>query len=172
MTEFSPMPTRPPPTRFACHRLGYAGRHALYRRLFRAGRLLGRRLSSEGFTAYELQQFAAVFDLIETLTNLTINIATDSTEAEFVVILDTNEINGAFLGYFNPPGEDNQGVGVFDGNGWDREAGGNLEQGGDGWYTIVHEFMHGAWPGAPARYRRHLDRDGRCDRRLRQLWHL
>ena len=99
--------------------------------------------TSEGFNAYEMQQFGLVFDLIETYTNLTINIANTSTNAEFVVLLDLDEVSGDFLGYFNPPGETNQGVGVFDGTQWDRAAGGDLERGGYGFVTIAHEFMHG-----------------------------
>ena len=58
------------------------------------------------------------------------------------------------LGYFNPPGETNAGVGVFwrDGFGWDEDGpttdtanreNGGLEQGGYAFYTLVHEFGHG-----------------------------
>ena len=43
-----------------------------------------------------------------------------------------------YLGYFNPPGERKEGVGVFIGDLWDRSAGGDLEQGGFGCVTVVH----------------------------------
>ena len=58
------------------------------------------------------------------------------------------------MGYFNPPGETNAGVGVFwrDGFGWDEDGpsvdtanreNGGLEEGGYAFYTLVHEFGHG-----------------------------
>ncbi|MEW6493242.1 MAG: M10 family metallopeptidase [Cyanobacteriota bacterium] len=46
------------------------------------------------------------------------------------------------LGAFNPPGEFGEGIGYFnwEGRGWD-EAG--LQQGGDGFITLIHELGHG-----------------------------
>ncbi|MEZ5715570.1 MAG: pre-peptidase C-terminal domain-containing protein [Paracoccaceae bacterium] len=99
--------------------------------------------TSEGFNAYEIGQFQLAFDVIESYTNLTFNVVNDPANAHMVVVLDTNEVLGEFLGYFNPPGTYNQGVGVFDGTSWDRTAGGDLERGGYGFVTIVHELLHG-----------------------------
>ena len=99
--------------------------------------------TSEGFNAYEMAQFQTVFNLFESIADLHFNIVTSDANADFILVLDTNEIGGAFLGYFNPPGTSGAGIGVFDGASWDRSAGGDLERGGNGFYTIIHELGHG-----------------------------
>lgn len=100
-------------------------------------------VTSEGFNAYELSRFQAAFDLIEAVSGLTFIVQTTDDEADFRLILDTNETSGV-LGYMFPPGFGNEpGVGVFAGNLWDRSAGGNLENGGLGFVTVVHELLHG-----------------------------
>ena len=98
---------------------------------------------SEGFNAYEIGQFQAAFAAIEAVTNLNFSIVTAPTNATFQLVLDTNESNGNFLGYFNPPGESSSGIGVFDGGLWDRGSGGDLSVGGFAFVTIVHELLHG-----------------------------
>ncbi|CAN0569374.1 unnamed protein product, partial [Laminaria digitata] len=99
--------------------------------------------TSEGFNAYEQSRIAAVFEQIAQVSGLRF-VQTDSrAAADFVLVLDTNESRGEFLGYFNPPGEFNAGVGVFDATLWDRTAGGDLEPGGFGMVTITHEVLHG-----------------------------
>ncbi|MGJ8628914.1 MAG: pre-peptidase C-terminal domain-containing protein [Sulfitobacter sp.] len=101
--------------------------------------------TSEGFNAYERAQFMAAFDLLESITNLQFNIVTTAAAADFRLILDTNEMASGSLGQMNPPGFGgaDTGVGVFNGSEWDRSAGGTLERGGQGFYTIVHELLHG-----------------------------
>jgi len=98
--------------------------------------------TSEGFNAYEIGQFQAAFAMISSVTNVTFNNVGSAAAADFKLVLDTNEIGG-FLGYFNPPGEPNEGVGVFNGAAWDYTPGGDLEEGGYGFVTIVHELLHG-----------------------------
>ena len=99
-------------------------------------------MDSEGFNAYEKSRFEAAFDLISSVSGLEFVITNDP-NADFQLMLDTDEIRGDYLGYFAPPGEYGAGVGVFDGSSWDRYAGGDLELGGYGFVTIVHELLHG-----------------------------
>jgi len=106
----------------------------------------GRRVDgyvSEGFNDYEKARFAAAFSLIEEVTGLTFREVGNARSADFRLALDLDETDGEFLGYFNPPGEDGGGAGVFDGAQWDRTAGGSLQAGGYDFVTIVHEILHG-----------------------------
>lgn len=102
--------------------------------------------TSEGFNAYEQAQIMAALGAIEDVTNLKFNVVTNAANADFQLVLDTNEIGAdGYLGVFNPPGETYEGIGIFNGigAGWDRSAGGGLEPGGYGYTTIVHELLHG-----------------------------
>ena len=102
-------------------------------------------ITSEGFRPYERAQFLAAFAQIEAVSGLRFNITTDP-NADFQIVLDTNEIGtgkNAYLGVFNPPGEATEGVGIFNGQMWDRQAGGDLERGGAGYVTLMHEILHG-----------------------------
>ena len=99
--------------------------------------------TSEGFNGYERARFAEAFDLIEAVTNLEFSVVNRARDADFRFVLDLNEDTEGFSAYFNPPGEQNEGVGVFDGTQWDRTAGGDLRMGGDGFATITHELLHG-----------------------------
>lgn len=102
--------------------------------------------TSEGFNAYECAQILEILDYISTLADLDFNIVTNVNQAELILVLDLNEISNErdpFLGYFNPPGTANAGVGVFNGDLWDRRAGGDLERGGFGYVTLNHELLHG-----------------------------
>ena len=102
-------------------------------------------VTSEGFNAYERQQFLQAFASISEVTNLTFNVVNSGDGADWELILDTNELNGVY-GRFNPPGyggDGNDGVGQFAGNLWDRFAGGDLTEGGFGYFTIMHEMLHG-----------------------------
>lgn len=96
---------------------------------------------SSGFTAYERGQFQQAFDRLEALTDLEFQITNDP-NADLQLVLSTDD-NFDFLGFFNPPGEDYAGVGVFNGNAWDRQSGGDLALGGFGYVTLVHEILHG-----------------------------
>jgi len=100
--------------------------------------------TSEGFNDYEIQQFMLAFDYVSAVADLTF-VVTDDPDADLRVVLDTNEIvneRESFLGYFNPPGTNGAGIGVFNGASWDREPGGGLDEGGFDFVTIVHEFLH------------------------------
>lgn len=99
--------------------------------------------TAEGFNAYEKERFQQAFDLISAATGLTFRTVDRASEADLKLVLDLNEGEGDFLGYFNPPGEANEGVGVFDGRQWDRAPGGSLDAGGYDFVTIVHELLHG-----------------------------
>lgn len=100
--------------------------------------------TSEGFNAYEIAQFEASFELVSSVADVTF-VVTDDADADLRLVLDTNEISDErfpFLGYFNPPGERGEGIGVFNGDSWDRESGGSLDVGGYDFVTITHEFLH------------------------------
>lgn len=98
-------------------------------------------VTSEGWTAYEISQFEAAFDLISAVADVTFNVVSNRSTSDFVLIADTNEFDS--LGYFNPPGTTNAGTGVFGVDDWDRGPNGDLQQGGFGFVTIVHELLHG-----------------------------
>lgn len=103
--------------------------------------------TSEGFNAYEKEQFQKAFDMITAVSGLTFQIGNDP-DADFKLVLDTNEIrreSDPFLGQFNPPGfgGNDSGVGVFNGHAWDRQADGNLDVGGEAFVTVTHELLHG-----------------------------
>ena len=105
----------------------------------------GETFTSEGFTAYEKAQFTLAFSRISDMVDLSFRVVTSRTagaNADFQIVLDTNEIRGEFLGIFMPPGEPYAG-GVFDGSSWARSPGGDLAEGGFGYATIMHELLHG-----------------------------
>lgn len=97
-------------------------------------------VTSEGFNAYEIRQFELAFEMISEVTNVTFNTVSSRAQSDWTVVLDTNELPAGLLGYFYLPGGSG---GVFNGDEWDRSAGGNLEVGGTGFATIVHELLHG-----------------------------
>lgn len=102
--------------------------------------------TSEGFNSYERGQIIEIMSELSNVIDLDFNIVTDASAADMTLLLDLDEISNEtdpFLGYFNPPGEFNAGVGVFNGTFWDRTASGDLEQGGFGYVTVVHELLHG-----------------------------
>lgn len=102
-------------------------------------------VTAEGFNAFERQQFINAFNAIEEVTNLTFNIVNSGEEADWELILDLDELSGVY-GRFNPPGhggDGNDGVGQFAGDLWDRYSGGDLTEGGFGYFTIMHELLHG-----------------------------
>lgn len=99
--------------------------------------------TSEGFNAYERAQIMAAMEELSDAIDLNFTVVTNQNRADLTLVLDTNEIGNDFLGYFNPPGTPGAGTGVFNGALWDRSAGGDLEQGGFGHVTVVHELLHG-----------------------------
>ena len=105
--------------------------------------------TSDGFNAYERGQFELAFENISHVANLSFVEVTDIDDAEFILILDDDEIvelpeNDQFAGFFNVASSGPT-AGVFNANSssWDSFAGGGLEVGGDGYQTIVHEILHG-----------------------------
>lgn len=112
--------------------------------------------TSLGWTAYEQQQAMLAFEQYEKVLPVHYTVTTNAAEADFKLVVKntTPGDTEGVLGYFNPPGETNAGVGVFwrDGFGWDEDGpgvdtanreNGGLEQGGYAFYTLVHEFGHG-----------------------------
>lgn len=102
--------------------------------------------TSEGFNAYERGQITEVLNNLEDVIDLDFNITTNASQADLVFVLDMNEMSNEldpYLGYFNPPGTPGAGIGVFNGDLWDRTSGGDLERGGYGYVTVVHELLHG-----------------------------
>jgi serralysin len=103
-------------------------------------------VTSEGWNAYETAQAMAAFSVYEQYLDVTYQIVTDQTQADFTLV--TNSTISA-LAYMYPPDAvfgDLQGIAVFNngaGTGWSDTAGGSLEQGGFGFVTLLHEFGHG-----------------------------
>ncbi|WP_417718864.1 pre-peptidase C-terminal domain-containing protein [Salipiger sp.] len=100
-------------------------------------------ITSEGFNAYQMGQFALALDVFASYTGLTFTEVFSSASADFIFILDTNEMPSNLYGYFNPPGETNEGVGAFNGNNIGSAPGGDLERGGFGFMVLIHELGHG-----------------------------
>ena len=99
-------------------------------------------ITAETWNSYEIGQVEAAFALIEASIDLEFNIVSTAGAADFTLVMDTDPAD--FLGFFNPPDTGaNSGIGVFYGDNWDRTAGGDLELGGFGFVTIVHELLHG-----------------------------
>ena len=100
--------------------------------------------TSMGWNAYEQQQAMLAFQLFANVCNVTFNVVTDQSQATLTLV--TKE-RAPWLGYFNPPGTRDEGIGVFNqgGSGWDEDqpGAGGLEQGGYGFITLIHEFGHG-----------------------------
>lgn len=99
--------------------------------------------TSLGWTAYERTRAMAAFEEYAQVAGLAFSVTTDPGAATFKLVTTNSD---EFLGYFNPPGEFNEGVGVFaiNGPGWDRTGTtGGLAEGGYGYVTLVHEIGHG-----------------------------
>lgn len=101
--------------------------------------------TSDTFNAYEKAQFGKVFDMLETYIDVDFNIVTSAAQADFQLHSDSNnELGDGYLGFFYPQGFGaDSGKGMFNTSQWDSAAGGDLEQGGLGWVTMVHELLHG-----------------------------
>lgn len=102
------------------------------------------------WTAYEIQQFERAFAIYESFLAVTFAAVDDLGDTPDLILVRGDDLSPAMdgiLGFFNPPGETNEGIGAFnaDGLGWDWDApgSGGLEQGGDGFVTILHELGHG-----------------------------
>lgn len=96
--------------------------------------------ASKGWTAYEKQQAMIAFDQYEHILN--VNVVETNNKADAYFKLATTVFSGGLLGHCGPPGESNEGEGVFGRNGPNWTTGG-LEQGGYSFITLIHEFGHG-----------------------------
>jgi serralysin len=100
--------------------------------------------TSLGWNDYEIQQAMLALQQFSNVCNVSFTITGNADKADFRLVTNTSD---EYLGYFNPPGTRNDGVGVFSqtGTGWDEtlEGTGGLEQGGYGFITLIHEFGHG-----------------------------
>ena len=105
--------------------------------------------TSIGWNAYEAGQAMAALQTYANVLNLTFVRTYSAASADFKLVtvasLSSFDDEGETLGFMNPPGEANAGVGVFATStvGWSRTAGGVLEPGGVGFSTLIHEFGHG-----------------------------
>ncbi len=100
--------------------------------------------TSVGWNAYEQQQAMLAFAQFSNVCDVSFAVVTDQAEATLTLV---NKAKAAgYLGYFNPPGTRNEGIGVMNqsGTGWDEDlpGTGGLEQGGYGFITMIHEFGH------------------------------
>jgi serralysin len=105
-------------------------------------------IASSGWTAYEIQQFGRAFAVFETFLAVTfVAVASQDDEPDLLLIRSDGATMGSYLGFFNPPGEPDAGLGAFNADGlgwaWDAPGTGALEQGGYGFVTIIHELGHG-----------------------------
>ncbi|WP_394178766.1 M10 family metallopeptidase C-terminal domain-containing protein [Yoonia maritima] len=102
-------------------------------------------VTSEGWTAYEREQFMAALASISAVANVTF-VETSNQYADFQVVKDEDELyaesGDTLLGYFYYPFYDYSSEGVFNGRGlgWDTNG---LQPGGLGYSTIIHEALHG-----------------------------
>ena len=95
--------------------------------------------TSNGFSNYEKGQFAQAFALYSTFLNLTFTEVGNSAAADLNLVTLPN---ASFLGEMFPPGDTNQaGYGYFKNT--DTTWTNGLDQGGDGFVTIIHELGHG-----------------------------
>ena len=99
--------------------------------------------TSVGWNDYEQQQTLLALAQFSNVADLHFAVTTDASQADLTLV---NKEKAGYLGYFNPPGTNDAGVGVFNhtGRGWDAEAPGTggLEQGGYGFITLLHELGH------------------------------
>ncbi|KPP89238.1 MAG: Peptidase M10 serralysin C terminal [Rhodobacteraceae bacterium HLUCCA08] len=102
------------------------------------------RIDAEAFSDYEIARFESAFDMIEAVIDVEFRITTDPDRADLTLVLDSDDLGGATLGFmYFPLGTALDGLGVFNGALWDDGPGGDLEDGGIGMTTIVHELLHG-----------------------------
>ncbi|ONG48986.1 hypothetical protein BKE38_21390 [Pseudoroseomonas deserti] len=103
-----------------------------------------------GWNEYEKAQVRAALDTFSQITNLRFGeVAFDEEgepEASPMLVLSLMDMQDAsLLGSCEPLGKAEPAIARFNVGGvtWSREAGGALEQGGDAFQTLIHEFGHG-----------------------------
>lgn len=94
---------------------------------------------STGWSAFETQQAMLALQQFSNVIPVTFETTTNAASAQFRLVQNSST---DALGWFNPPGTTNAGVGWFGdtGTGWSNAG---LAQGGYGFVTLVHEFGHG-----------------------------
>lgn len=102
---------------------------------------------SLGWTEYEIQQAMAALETWADICDVTFTQVDGPENATFKLV---TVVSDSYLGRMYPPDPDfsgaNAGMGFFAINwpSWDRTGDtGALEQGADGWFTMIHEFGHG-----------------------------
>lgn len=104
----------------------------------------GTTYTSSGWNTYEIEQAMLALEQWSNVADISFVRTTNANAADFV--LNTTNLSGNATGYFYLPGNYFEaGIGVFDNQygGWASNAGGGLEQGGDGFVLLLHEFGHG-----------------------------
>jgi serralysin len=96
-------------------------------------------LTANGWSAYEQTQAMDAMLQISKSVNINFVATTDASIAQLK--LGTSVIGGDTLGYMNPAGEQDAGVGVFDNTvaSWTTDT---LKRGGDAYQTLMHEVGH------------------------------
>ncbi len=106
-------------------------------------------IRSDDFNAYEISQIQRAFEIYESYLDISFRVVSSLEEADFIFGAVTDgsieDVLGAgVLGWMeyaiNP---DLSQIGIFNAAAWDRASGGDLETGGNGFFTILHELGHG-----------------------------
>ena len=100
---------------------------------------------SEGWTAEEIARAMAALETISNVADITF-VITDNPNADFQLVLDRNEFSSNHLGFFylpDVPSGSGPLMGAFNGSARSWTISGGLEFGGEGFGTLVHEFLHG-----------------------------
>ena len=95
---------------------------------------------AQDWQPFEIAAAMTAFQQYENVINVDFVVVNSREEADFLLVASPTA--PVLLGRMAPPGEPNEGTGVFNtaGVGW-NEAG--LAQGGYGYVTLIHEFGHG-----------------------------
>jgi Ca2+-binding RTX toxin-like protein len=96
--------------------------------------------TSNGWTQAEIDAVMDALGVYENYIDLEFRQTNNSTNAEFVLVVDSSD---EYLGFFGPPNTGTgTGIGVFsdEGTGWSTAG---LVQGGFGYVTVIHEIGHG-----------------------------
>jgi serralysin len=105
-----------------------------------AGQRFDGETAAEDWSAVEKAAALAAFGVYADVANITF--AETSSKASATFVLVKASMAADTLGYFNPPGEANAGIGVFNhtSSTWTNQG---LQPGGYAFVTLVHEFGHG-----------------------------
>ena len=93
---------------------------------------------SFGWTDEEIAQTVLAFAQFEAVTDLTFNQVSSPDDANFKLVIGAPLF---FAATMFPPGEENEGIGIFSRSALHQDGG--LVQGGIGFNILLHEFAHG-----------------------------